>query len=377
MFKVLFARLEKRPIISFITIVAILFATIAFAHWLRSPKADLAMPEKTVKTSPLFVVGADGSHITVSGQVKKSGVTDIVALAPGVIKSIAVIPGQSIKAGQTLAVLTTDYGSGTTDIMKQQARLQTDFTERTFSLEKEIITLEREIANDDSAKSKDEEKAALKGLKLERERLNLGRENAALSLAIAERADAALRPKSLLSGTVEYVAVRPGDLVTTGTVLMTVRGAMQGASVEVTLPKATAVVLTHSGIALLETNNGMAALSQGYVGRGEDANGLIMATYPLPMNIAETLAQNSYVTLQLPLRSETERGFLIPIDTIRSAASSTSVIVMDENRKTQEVIVTLGETLGASVLVKNGLEKGMAIVLNASVLTGELIEPIR
>ncbi|MFZ1626292.1 MAG: efflux RND transporter periplasmic adaptor subunit [Candidatus Moraniibacteriota bacterium] len=377
MFKTLFTRLENRPILSFVTVVVILFGTIAFTHWLQSPKPATALPEKAVKTSRLFIVGSDQGRVVVSAQVKKSGVTDIVAVAPGVIKSIAVRPGQAIAAGQTLATLTSDYNSGATALTIEKARLQTDFSERTFAIDKEIIELERRIARADDTKTDREEKVSTKNLKIELERLRLSRSSAALDFALAERSDAALKPKSLTSGTVEYVAVRPGDLVSPGTVLMTVRNTTQATMVEAMIPKTTADALIDTGIALMETIDSSVALSQGYVSRGENGDGLVVVTYPLLASVANTVAQNSFVTLELPLRAETERGFLIPIDVIRSASNGTSVITMNTDHQTGETSLVIGETIGASVLVKSGLEKGMAIVLETSVLPGETIEPIR
>ncbi|MGB3073588.1 MAG: efflux RND transporter periplasmic adaptor subunit [Candidatus Moraniibacteriota bacterium] len=377
MFKALFTRLENRPILSFLTVVVILFATIAFAHWLRAPKAEVALPEKMTKTSRIFTVGSDQGRVTVSAQVKKSGITDIVAVAPGVVKTIAVRPGQTVSTGQTLATLTSDYNSGAATLAVEKARLQTDFTERTFALDKEIIELERRIARADDTKTDREEKVSVKNLKLDLERLRLSRSSSALDLALAERNDAALKPKSLISGTVEYIAVRPGELVSAGTVLMTIRSQAQATTIEATLPKATADALVDTGIALIQTVDGSIALSQGYISRSENADGLVVATYPLPASVANTVAQNSYVTLELPLRSETERGFLIPIDAIRSAASGNSVVTMNANHQTTEINVTLGETIGASVVVKSGLEKSNALVLETSVLPDETIEPIR
>lgn len=377
MFKALFARLEKRPVISFIIVLVVLFGTVVLAHTLRTADEAAALPEKATKTAELFAVGSDQTAVTVSAQVKKSGVTDIVALTPGVVKSIYVKTGQAVGAGQTLASLTSDYGSGSAELMKEKARQSTDYTERTFELEKDIIKLQREIAEDDTAKSKDEERAALKSLKLDLERLRLGRTNAALDLAIAERSDAALRPKSLVAGTIEYIGVRPGDLVSAGTVLMTVRGTSLAATLEAALPKSTANVLIDSGIAVLEQATGETILSQGYIGRGENTLGLVMVTFPLPAEISATIAHNSFVTLRLPLVGETEAGFLIPIDAIRSAADKTSVIVMDENRLAREVPVSLGAAIGSSVIITDGLEKDTRIVLSASVLPGETIEPIQ
>ncbi len=349
---------------SFTIVLALLLSLIVISAWLRAPQEESAAPEKTIKQSRLFIAGIDQSRLALSAQVKKSGVTDIVAVAPGVVRSISVQTGQTVAAGQTVALLTNDYASGASEIQKVQTRLQTDFANDTFSIEKRIVELEKKIAKEDATKGDHATELVVKQQKLELERLRLAKKSAALNLALAERSDAALRPRALSAGTVEHVAVRPGDLVTIGTVLMTLRNSAGAASLEAAIPKKTASYLIDSGIAELAFDGEINVLSQGYVGGGENALGLVTATYPLAPTLAERLPQNGYVALHLPLVSTAETGFLVPIDAIRSAADKTSVVVMEADHYTVEKIVLLGETVGTSVIVESGLESGESLVMN-------------
>jgi len=370
-------RLENRPVGSFVVALAALLGIIVLSSALRAPEEVAETPAQTVKGSRIFIAGTDKSQMTVVAQVKKADTVDIVALAPGIVKSVAVRTGQSVAPGQTLASLTTDYASGATALSQERARLQADLTERSYSLEKEINELERRIAKDDAAKSDREEKAAIAQLKIDRERLKLERETARIDLALALRSDAALNPKALVSGTVEHIAVRSGDLVSPGTVLMTLRTSGIGSMLEAALPKRIADLLLEAGIAEMSLDSESHTLSQGYRAKTETSAGLAMVTYPLPDTLARSLAQHDYVTLTLPLVTETETGFLVPIDAIRSASEERSVIVMDEDHMTRGVPIMLGEAVGSSVSVKSGLKAGDRIVLNPSVLPGEKIEPIR
>ncbi len=377
MFNALLARLENRPIASFLVILAALFGVIALSSTLRAPEETTALPEQTTKSSRLFIAGMDESRMTVVAQVKKTDTIDIVALVPGIVKSVLVRPGQLVGSGQTVATLTADYASGTTTLNQERARLQTNLTEKSYTIEKEINELERRIAKSDDTKSDREEKAEINRLKLELDRLKVGRETAKIDLALALRSDAALNPKTLVRGTVEHIAVQPGELVAPGTVLMTLHASAGSSTLEAAFPKKVADALMEAGIAELVENGEAHTLSQGYRAKTETATGLVMVTYPLPDTLAESLAQHDYVSLSVPLIPRTETGFLVPVDAIRSASETNSVIVMSDDHMTRAESVTLGETISASVNVRSGLNMGDAIVLDASVLPGEKIEPIR
>ena len=377
MFQALFVRLEKRPIVSFLFILIALFGVIAAASSLRAPEEAVALPEQSIKSSRVFAAGSDESRMIISARVEKSDTVDIVALVPGIVRSIVVRPGQTVVSGQTVATLTANYASGTAELSQQRAALQTSLTERSYAIEKDIIDLEKKIAKSDDTKSDREESAALKNLKLELERLKIGRSTAQIDLALAERSDAVLHPKSLVRGSVEHIAVSPGDLVTAGTVLMTLHANAGGSTLEAAFPKKIADALMDAGIATLEQGSESHTLSQGYQAKGETAGGIVMVTYPIPDTLSDSLAQHDYVTLSVPLVANYRGGYLVPIDAIHSTSEETSVVIMDTDHLTESRVVTLGETIGASVVVKSGLASGDVIVLNAAILPGEKIEPIR
>ncbi|MFZ1654647.1 MAG: hypothetical protein WBO92_02705 [Candidatus Moraniibacteriota bacterium] len=377
MFRSLFARLEKRPVVSFIVVLAVLFGVIALASTLRAPDEALAPPAPTAKTSLLFVAGADESRMSVSARVKKSDTIDIVALVPSIVQSLAVRPGQNVVSGQSVAILTADYASGVAALSEERAALQTSLTERSYQLEKEIIDLQKKITKADPTKTDREGKAASRQAELDLKRLKADRETARLDLALAERSDAALHPKSLVRGTVEHIAVRPGDVVTPGTVLMTLHATAGSSTLEAAFPKKLADALLDSGSAELQIGTASYTLSSGYQARSENAAGLVIVTYPLPHDLSDQLAQHDYVTLSVPLVPKYRDSYLVPIDAIRSTSVATSVVIMEADHVTRGQPVTLGETIGASVVVQSGLEPSDTLVLNAAVLPGETIEPIR
>lgn len=377
MFQAFFARLEKRPVLSFIVVLGVLFGVIALSSTLRAPEEAAAPSKPDAKSSRLFTVGQDENFLTATAQVKKSDTIDIIALAPGIVNTLTVRPGQAVVRGQTVATLTTDYASGIAALTQERALLQTELTEKSYATEKKIIELEKKIAKADSTKTDRESEATVKQLTLDLKRLKLDRETARIDLELARRSDAALHPKALTSGSVEHIAVKPGDLVSAGTVLMTVHATTGSSTLETVLPKKIADALQNSGIATLQIDETPYALPPGYIAQSENAAGLVVVTYPLPHDLSNRLAQNDFVTVSVPLVNRYRDGFLVPIDAIRSTSVATSVVIMETDHSTHSQSVTLGETIGSSVVINSGLAPGKTIVLNATVLPGEKIEPIR
>ena len=364
-----FLRLERNPVRSFIVILLLLFGVIILAAWVRSPKPEAPLPEKTPKVSRLFTVGLDHGDITLSAQVRKSGLIDVVALTSGIVKQVNVHTGQHISATTTLLSLTSDYDSGLSSLIKEEAARRTNFAQKTFELQSEINLLQKKIVTDNESSTYREERIAKKQNELADKNLELNRKLAALNAAIADRQDAILHPKSMVSGTVEHIAVHPGESVSPGTVLATIRATSGATTIEAAVPQ--------EGSGRISIDGVDTTLSNGYIGTGENSSGLVTVIYPITEALAEYVPQNGFLSLELPLVSHTEQGFIIPIDTIRSASDKKSVLVVSSEHVVSEKTVLLGNAIGSSVFVKSGLSSGDEIVLNPTVLAGDHVEPIR
>lgn len=372
-----FLRLERNPVRSFIVILLLLFGVIILAAWVRSPKPEAPLPEKTPKVSKLFTVGLDHGDITLSAQVKKSGLIDVVALTSGIVKQVNVHTGQHISATTTLLSLTSDYDSGLSSLIKEEAARRTNFAQKTFGLQSEINLLQKKIVTDNESSTYREERIAKKQNELADKNLELNRKLAALDAEIADRQDAILHPKSMVSGTVEHIAVHPGESVSPGTVLATIRATSGATTIEAAVPKEEALYLPQEGSGRISIDGVDTTLSNGYIGTGENSSGLVTVIYPITEALAEYVPQNGFLSLELPLVSHTEQGFIIPIDTIRSASDKKSVLVVSSEHVVSEKTVLLGNAIGSSVFVKSGLSSGDELVLNPTVLAGDHIEPIR
>ncbi len=371
----LYAVLEKRPNVSFVVILILLFGVIFLASLSRTPEEVTKETAKAPKTSRVFPVRESG-FLTATAKVKKSGVIDVIALTGGTVQSINVRVGQMVGIGTPLVTLTNDYGVNAARIGTEKARLVSEFTDRIFVLEKEINDRERKIARDNDELTKREEKNALENLKVELERLRLNRETARLDAASANASDAVLRPKSLAAGTVEYIGVRAGENIAAGTLIATIRGEKSVDTLVASLPDYTARFINQSGVATLILEDERLPLSQGYLSQSENALGLRSITFPLATEVASKLTESEFVNIILPLKNATNQLF-VPIDAILSGNGGESVIVLRENNTPQEKTIVLGDTIGSFVVVKSGLSETDEVILNRGVAPGETIEVIR
>lgn len=371
----LFVALEKHPNTSFIAILILLFGVIFLASLSRNPEEIVEKTSQTSKTSRVFPVRESGL-VTATAKVNKSGVVDVVALTSGTVQSINVRVGQMVGTGTTLVTITNDYGANAARLSAEKTRLESDFTERVFSLQEEINARERKIADDNDDLTDREEKNALQALKVELERLRLNRETARLDVAIANASDAVLRPKSLTAGTIEFIGVRTGENITAGTLIATIRGTKSVDTLTASLPNDTARFLNQNGIATLVLDDERFPLSQGYLSKSENALGLRSLTFPLASEVASKLTEGQFVSILLPLKNDTNQ-FFIPIDSILSGANGNSVIILGNNNIAEEKSVVLGEAIGSFVVVKSGLGENDEVIMDRGVAPGETIEIVR
>lgn len=369
------AFLERHPTPSFLIILGLLFLIILFASSTRTPETSTEIPEKAQKTSRVFSLRESG-FVMATAQVKKTDVIDVVANTTGIVQSLRVKVGQKVSAGTALVHLTNDYGAETGRLIAEKSSLQNDLTDRLYSLQKDILEREKRIARNDDDLTDREEKNTIKNLKIELERLKVNREVAKLDAALAQASDAQLNPKTIFNGTVEFIGVRPGETITPGTVIATIRGTTDHATLTASLPDRIAHVIDPRGVATLFTDTGDYSLTGGYLAQGENTLGLRSITFPLTPELSHQLTNSEFVNIFLPLINPSN-SFFIPIDAIFSGAQDTTVLVLDEAGLVVQKSVRTGQVVGSFVLVTEGLSENDTLLLNRNLTPGDNVQVVQ
>lgn len=143
---------ESYPLTSFAIALALVVGLIFAGSLWRAPKKEATTntPSKKVQ---LYQIGTTPS-VKYQGQVEKSGVTTIVALAGGIVQQTKVTAGTKVSRGQTLVTLSQNYQGGNAAALASQiAAKQYELTETTYNTQLESIRKQRDLADQNKANS--------------------------------------------------------------------------------------------------------------------------------------------------------------------------------------------------------------------------------
>jgi multidrug efflux pump subunit AcrA (membrane-fusion protein) len=135
-----------RPMGSFFSLLAILFILILISHFLSQPPAA-PKAQIEAKTVSVYRIGI-APKLELQGQVEKTGVVQIMSLMSGVVQTINVKEGQSVKKGQSLITMVTNYQGGNVfTLQRQMAEKQNQITQDNYQTQKNLIARQRDIAD--------------------------------------------------------------------------------------------------------------------------------------------------------------------------------------------------------------------------------------
>ncbi len=365
----------KRSTFAFFSTLAVLFAIIALSHYLRTPEPEAAKPVRESKKTELYSATSP-LYLQATSKVKKDGVTQVVALTPGIVTEIIAKPGMAVQNGTTLLILTNDYNSGSASLEKEISRNNLLLAEEIYELDQDIQRNETEIAENDDALTRRGREVELKTLEKARETRRVTLTNAQLNYKLALVDDAVLRPKALNSGFVQSISVKKGDYVSPGTVLATLSNPTGTTLVEafVTSEIAPFVDMTKEARITLSDGTVVKAVPT-YFSASEDQDGMFMLQFILSDEVAKNIGAHENLSVELPLRFTNQSAILVPLDTVYKN-SDTSVVLVSVDGKAEAREVKLGHIRGNYVEILSGLSNEDQVILNRFVLAGDTISVI-
>lgn len=140
------AIIDRRPLISFFSLLGLLVLLIVGSNILRRPQE-----EKKAKPVPdvvdIYRIGTV-PKMTLQAQIEKSGVIQVTSLMGGVVTNIYITEGKTVGRGQWLISLGTNYqGGNALSLSRQIAEKQFKNLEDTLPAQKELISKQRDVAN--------------------------------------------------------------------------------------------------------------------------------------------------------------------------------------------------------------------------------------
>jgi multidrug efflux pump subunit AcrA (membrane-fusion protein) len=137
--------IKSRPLTAFLTVLGLLFLLIIAGSLLQKTPAE-KKDQKLTKTVNIYSIG-QGPQATFQAKVEKSGVVKIIAQSAGVVQRISVNEGDTVREGQQLVSLSTNYQGGNAQgVQREIAQTQYKNVLDTFGLQNDLINRQKDVA---------------------------------------------------------------------------------------------------------------------------------------------------------------------------------------------------------------------------------------
>ncbi len=255
-------------------------------------------------------------------------------------------------------------------------QLKSTYTNALNSLKSSIRTTNYQVnaINPPAQLSDLARETTLKQLDIQEKALDLNREISSLSYKIAQINASFMAPTSPVTGTVEKIYVRPGQNVSAGTPLALISSATPHnvASVSLSPTLAQSVSLTENSVFTI--NGQEIALLPTYISQEATNNQLYSVFYELPNDCCANLADNTYVSVSVPIGSADSGSTIpyVPIDAISQTQEET-VLYVAVGEQVEFRNVVLGQMFGRYVEITDGLHDGDIVILDRTVVAGDTI----
>lgn len=329
---------------------------------------DAILPEKEVS----FFSFTETPSFKISGMIHDEGVITIVSQTSGFVYVLRTSEGSSVSKGSPLLTLSENsLGSNSASITKKITERSQQFQEENFDRQTSIPQTQREELTPQT--SRDEDKITRAQYKIQEEAVLLERDLSRLQTEQAKINELRFFPLSPLAGTVEKFHVRAGDNVTMGTPLVTVSGTGKLTATAL-LPKRIASRINVDETFSVQTENDTVPITLRSISHVSTDNTNISLLFELPDSLRETFANKEFISIILPLENMSGDSFLplIPIDAVHITQDKAFIFIND-NGIARAQTIQIGEVLGTYVIVKEGLDENMKIILDRQVIDGDPI----
>lgn len=138
---------STRPLLAFFGLLFIILILIVAGNFFRQPPVVTNPPVAEPKSVEIYTF-KDSPKITLTAQVEKAGVMNVVAQMPGIVQVVNFSEGETVRRGSTLVALSTNYqGGNATTLARMMAEKNFTAASQNFDLQKDLIVKQRDLAN--------------------------------------------------------------------------------------------------------------------------------------------------------------------------------------------------------------------------------------
>ncbi len=272
----------------------------------------------------------------------------------------------------------TNSGNINRDDIASTKQLKSSYLAALNGLKTNLRNSEYQVDEDHppSQLSNSQKALTLKQLDLQEKALDLGLEISKLQVQLAQISTSLAYPVSFSNGDVERVHVRVGQQVNPGDILLTISGCDKAATAIAFVPQQTARNLSRFEAATLYLSNGKnLKVTPDFISH-EATNGTSFSVqFSLPEDFYDQVADGEYLQVSLPvgLPQTTSVMPFVPLDSVYQSTNGAYIFVVEAG-KAKVKQVELGEVYGQYIQVQSGLSANDQVILDRTVIEGDLVE---
>ncbi len=219
---------------------------------------------------------------------------------------------------------------------------------------------------------------ALKQLDLQKKALGLNVEISKLNLTLAQINEAIMFPASPVTGVVERVFVRVGQVVNAGTPLVQISGDSQSLVAIALLSREMAESISRAKVSTLHLGSKTFDEAPFYVSSEATDGPLYTAEFQIPAEYSALVTDKGYITVEIPVDFPKTGSSIpfVPIDSVFQTQDQAFLFVAFGGKAVSRK-VALGQVLGRFVEIKSGLRDSDQVILNRNVIEGDLVRTVK
>jgi len=241
------------------------------------------------------------------------------------------------------------------------------------ALDQTEYNTEGDIVNNLNSLNKE---ATLKSLDLQKQNLENSISAAELSLQLAQVQESLQYPTTPVTGQVEQVFVKKGDLINPGTPIAKIKSNEGDIKIEALITKKIKDNIDYNSNIILEGKSINNNIKPQYISQEPVSNGLYSLIVYIAQDENNNISDGELITLEVENNNSKKviNNINVPIDSVYISEGKNYIFIMDTNNIAKEKEVELGEITGNFIEIKKGLTKKEKVIITRGIVEGEKVK---
>ncbi|MCX6732985.1 MAG: hypothetical protein NTV98_05595 [Candidatus Roizmanbacteria bacterium] len=233
--------------------------------------------------------------------------------------------------------------------------------------------------NEPGAIARAQRDATLKQLDIQEKSLDLNKEISLLNLRLAQIQEAIMYPAAPFGGVIERINVKVGQNVTSGTVLATMTGTKNAASIIVNASGHIASSVSRLEASTITVGDASISAYPTYISSEPTDGTLHSIIFSLPEEEGKLFTNDQVITVDMPIGAANSSSTIpfIPLDAIYQTDAQSFIYIVQADKGVLKAVsktIELGDVTGDYVEVKKGLSAGDKVILDRNIVEGDTLK---